>query len=110
MTFAGPPPIPRVSLTLDDRQLNWATARTGSWVRYDAIKRIFVCPIGIGLIYDGAIVAIPREAIGGDAAFLDLLKFLLGKVDEEAQTLSLQDKFIQQLISIDQTDSDRKEQ
>jgi hypothetical protein len=93
-------PIPAVSLTLDDKQFNWAMEHSESWVSYGAIRRIFVCPIGIGLIYDGSVVAIPRDAIGGDAAFLELLKFLLGKVDEDARTLSLQDKFIQQLLSI----------
>lgn len=91
-------PFPTVVLTLDDKRLEWTTEHSGSWVSYDAIRRIFVCPIGICLIYGGSVVAIPRDAIGGDAAFLELLKFLLGKVDEEAHALSVEDKFVRQLV------------
>ena len=101
-------PIPFVSLSLDEKHLNWATEHSGSWVSYKAIKRIFVCPIGIGLFYDGSVVAIPRDPMASDAAFLEVLRFLLGKVDEDAQVLSLQDKSIQQLVSIKQPVGDRE--
>ena len=82
----------------DDDRLRWTSERSGSWIDYRAIDRLFVTPESLGIIYSGSVVYVPRTKLANEAEFRSLTSFVLSKIRDDARQASLSDPSIQSLL------------
>lgn len=82
----------------DDDKLRWTSERSGSWIDYRAIDRLFVTPKSLGIIYSGSVTYVPRTTLANEAEFRSLTSFVFSKIRDDARQASLSDPSIKSLL------------
>ncbi|WP_108879575.1 hypothetical protein [Anderseniella sp. Alg231-50] len=98
-------PHPSFVFVADDDKLRWTSERSGSWIDYRAIDRLFVTPENLGIIYSGSVTYVPRTTLANEAEFRSLTGFVLSKIRDDARQASLSDPSINNLLQQPAEDS-----
>lgn len=88
-----------VQFAATEDRLQWNSERSGSWLDYAAIDRIFATPSAIGVMYGGTIVPLPLDAFADSDKLADFVRFLLDRVSDTARAESLGDAGIRKILA-----------
>jgi len=92
-------PYAPMLFTATDNRLKWESEHSGAWLDYSKIDRLFATPDMVGVIYDGTIVPVPRNAFADETEFAAFLQFVLARVSDQARKKSLENKGVRDLMA-----------
>jgi len=96
-------PYTPLLFTATDNRLKWESEHSGAWLDYAKIDRLFATPATVGVMYDGTIVPVPRNAFADESEFTAFLQFVFERLSDEARNKSLENKGIRDLMATGST-------
>lgn len=92
-------PYAPLLFTATDDRLTWEGEHSGAWLDYAKIDRLFATPAMVGVMYDGTIVPVPRNAFADESEFAAFLQFVLARLSYEARKKSMENNGVRDLMA-----------